>query len=240
MSAASSISRVAARLTRAVGGDQVARLDEDDVAGHQLLGVDLDRLAVAAHPGDRLHHLRERLDALLGLGLLAQADHGVEDREPGQHDGRAGVAGDDLVDEGRAQEDDLHEVLVLTQEGPPARLLLAGGQPVRTVRRQPGPRLLGREPRRGIDPELARHLVDLGGHGIGRAPFRDRREVLTCHRCLHESVGSDAPMVVTRWVVPPHPRRGGRAGLVAPRPHPSGVMPRPPSAWKPSGIRPTS
>ena len=58
VSAASSISRVAARLTRAVGGDQVAGLDQDDVAGHQLPGVDLDRLAVAAYPGDRLHHLR--------------------------------------------------------------------------------------------------------------------------------------------------------------------------------------
>ena len=88
-----------------VGGDPVAGLDQHDVAGHQLPGVDLDRLAVPTHPRDGLHHLRQRLDALLGLRLLAQPDHGVEDGEAGQHDGRAGLAGDDLVDDGRDQQD---------------------------------------------------------------------------------------------------------------------------------------
>ena len=84
-----------------VSRNQVARFDEDDVAGHQLLGVDLHRLPISANPGDRLHHLREGLDALLGLGLLAQADHGVEDREPSQHDGGTGVSGDELVHQRR-------------------------------------------------------------------------------------------------------------------------------------------
>ncbi len=73
----------------AVGGHPVAGLDQHDVAGHELLGVDLDRLAVAAYPGDGLHHLGQRLDALLGLRLLAQPDHRVEEREPGQHHRRA-------------------------------------------------------------------------------------------------------------------------------------------------------
>ena len=40
-----------------VGGHPVARLEEHDVARHQLGGVDLDRHPVAAHAGDVLQHL---------------------------------------------------------------------------------------------------------------------------------------------------------------------------------------
>ena len=94
----------------AVGRDPVAGLDQHDVARHQLLGVDLDGLAVPAYPGDGLHHLGQRLDALLGLGLLAQADHRVEQGQSGQDHRRAHVAGDDQVHDGRDQQDDLHEV----------------------------------------------------------------------------------------------------------------------------------
>jgi len=43
-------------------------------------------MAAPPDPGDRLHHLGQRLDALLRLGLLTQADHRVEHRQPGQHD----------------------------------------------------------------------------------------------------------------------------------------------------------
>ena len=43
----SSISSVAATMHPAVGRDLVARLEADDVAGHQLLGRHLDELAVA-------------------------------------------------------------------------------------------------------------------------------------------------------------------------------------------------
>ena len=52
-----------------VGRDAVARLDEHDVARHQLLGVDLDRHAVAPHAGDVLEHLLQRGQARLGLRL---------------------------------------------------------------------------------------------------------------------------------------------------------------------------
>ena len=100
----------------AVGRHAVARLEEHDVARHQLGGVDLDRHAVAAHPGDVLQHLLEGGQARLGLGLLPQAEHRVEDRQADQHDRGARLAGDHLVHDRRAHQDDLHQVLVLAEE----------------------------------------------------------------------------------------------------------------------------
>jgi hypothetical protein len=147
---------------RPSAGTPVARLHQHHVARHQLLGVDLDRLAAPPDPGDGLHHLRQRLDALLRLGLLAQADHRVEHRQPGQHDRGADVAGDDQVDDGRGQQDDLHEVAVLAQERLEARLLLGPGEPVRAVRLQPAARLLDTQAALGLDPELAGDRRGLG------------------------------------------------------------------------------
>lgn len=114
----SSISSVAATAIRPVGGHPVARLHEHDVAGRQLLGVDLDLdgLAVAAHPGHCLEHPGQRPHALLGLGLLAQPDHRVEHGQPGQHQRGAPLAGHQLVDHRRGQQHELHEIAVLAQE----------------------------------------------------------------------------------------------------------------------------
>ena len=70
----------------AVGRHAVAGLEQHDVARHQLGGVDLDGDAVAPHPGDVLQHLLQRGQARLGLGLLAQPEHRVEDREADQDD----------------------------------------------------------------------------------------------------------------------------------------------------------
>ena len=51
------------------------------------------------------------------FALLAEADHSVEDGEAGEkHRGR-GVTGHQLVDQRRRQQHDLHEVLVLAEEG---------------------------------------------------------------------------------------------------------------------------
>ena len=95
----------------AVGRHPVAGLDQHDVAGHEVLGVDLDRLAVASYPSDRLHHLRESLDALLGLRLLTQPDHGVEDASarPARWSCPHSPVTSWLIS-GRRQQHDLHEV----------------------------------------------------------------------------------------------------------------------------------
>ena len=100
----------------AVGGHHVPRLHQHQVAGDELLGVDLDHLAIPSHPGDGLHHVGERLDTLFGLRLLAEADDRVDQGQPGEQDGGARLPGDHLVDDGGREEDDLHEVLVLADE----------------------------------------------------------------------------------------------------------------------------
>jgi hypothetical protein len=146
----------------AVGRDPVARLHQHHVARHQLGGVDLDRLAVAADPGDGLHHLGQRLDAFLRLGLLAQPDHRVEHRQPGQHHRGPGLPGDQQVDDGRGQQDQLHDVTVLAHERLEARLLLRPGEPVRTMRRQPAARLLPAQAPLRLNPELCRDRRRLG------------------------------------------------------------------------------
>ncbi len=89
--------------------------------------------AVAADAGDVLQHLLERGEARLGLRLLAEAEHGVEDGEAEQHDRGAGLAGHHLVHDRGADEDDLHQVLVLAQEGVQRRLLRLAGEHVGAV-----------------------------------------------------------------------------------------------------------
>ena len=113
----------------------------------------------------------ERGEARLGLRFLVQAQHGVEDGEPEQHERRAGLAGHDLVHDRRADEDDLHQVLVLAQEGVQRCLLRLAGEHVGAVvglAFADGPR---REPHRGVDAEFPCGLVGAlavpGGCGSG-------------------------------------------------------------------------
>ena len=105
-----------------VRGHEVAGLERDDVARHQLLGRDLPQLAVTPHAGLDDHHLLERRHRGRRLALLAEAEVGVEDGQEDQHD-----AGRHLLDrvdreDARDQQHDLHRVGVLPQEGVPARL----------------------------------------------------------------------------------------------------------------------
>ena len=134
VSAASSISRVAARVIRPSAGTRLPASTSTTSPGTSCSGVDLDRLPVAAYAGDGLHHLRQRGDALLGLRLLAQPDDRVEQGQAGQHQRRADVAGHDEVHDRGHQQDDLHEVLVLPQERLQRGLLLRRGQLVGPVR----------------------------------------------------------------------------------------------------------
>ena len=69
VSADSSIERSAATSEATVGGHPVAGLEQHDVAGDELVGDDLDELAVAAHPhlGDRASSRR----AAMAVSALA-------------------------------------------------------------------------------------------------------------------------------------------------------------------------
>ena len=78
-------------------------------------------------------HLLERGDALGRLALLVQAEDRVEHGQADDHDpGRELLQRDDADDRG-AEQDELHQVAVLAEERPPARLLLRLGELVRAV-----------------------------------------------------------------------------------------------------------
>ena len=120
-----------------VRGDDVARLDRDDVAGHELVGRDLGELAVA--PNLRLddHHLLQRGDCCSRLSFLVQAEHGVENGEEEQHEAGAVLAQRDDAAHACNEQHDLHRVVVLADERVPARLGRRFGELVRAVLRLP-------------------------------------------------------------------------------------------------------
>jgi hypothetical protein len=104
-------------------------------------------------------HLLERGDALGGLALLVEPEHGVEDGQPEDREpGRELLERDD-ADDRRAEQDVLHEVAVLAQERVPARLLLGLGELVRPVLREPLLNLGSVEPGGWLDPEMRGDVV---------------------------------------------------------------------------------
>ncbi len=75
-----------------VGRHPVAGLEQDHVAGHQGLGLDLDGAPVAPDPGRGHEHRAQGVEALLGLGLLHEPEHGVEQQHHGDDRGVLQVA----------------------------------------------------------------------------------------------------------------------------------------------------
>ena len=153
----------------AVGRDEVARLDVDDVARDQLLHRDLADLAAAPDLGLDDHHLLERGDARLGLALLVEPQERVEQGEEDEDDAGRELAGQEHAHDARHQEHDLHRVLVLAEEHLQARLRLRLGE------------LVG--------PELRAAGLDLGVgqagrrvHALGRERLRHRSSRATLAR----------------------------------------------------------
>jgi hypothetical protein len=60
-----------------IGGDTVARLQQDDVARHEFSGGHPLLVSVPSHGGLGAHHLGEGLDGAFGLGLLDEPDDRV-------------------------------------------------------------------------------------------------------------------------------------------------------------------
>ena len=108
----------------------VTCVDEDDVAGHDLLGGDLQNVAVAPHLGDRLHHRPERRRCSLGLAFLVVSQPCVEEGQQRQSHRGAPLI-DQQADDRRDDEHDLHVVAVVLQELLPGRLRLLLGNRVR-------------------------------------------------------------------------------------------------------------
>ncbi len=77
-----------------VGRQPVALRQQQQVAGHQLGGVDLAHLAVAAHAGPRRQELAQRLGRALGLALLGEREQRVEHDHGDDRDRQRRGAGD--------------------------------------------------------------------------------------------------------------------------------------------------
>ena len=89
VSAASSISSVAATSRRPSAGILSPASKVTTSPGHELLGRDVHRLAAAAHVRLDQQHLLERRDALGRLALLVQAEDGVQHGQADDHDARS-------------------------------------------------------------------------------------------------------------------------------------------------------
>ena len=167
----------------AVGRDEVAGLDVHDVARDQLLHRELDEPAVAPGLGLDDQHLLEGGDARRCLALLVEAHRGVEQGQADQHDARRDLVGEEQAQDAGRQQDDLHRVLVLAEEGLPARLLGGLGELVRPERGAPGLRLGGRQA--GLDGHALAIEDVLRGEGVpGRAlACTGSRGRISGHRC---------------------------------------------------------
>ena len=106
-----------------VGRDLVARLQQHDVAGHQLSsGQDLHH-AAAQHGGVCRRQLAQRSHGLVGAPGLHKADDGVEHYDDEDHQ-RVGDFAHQPRYDGRAQQHQHHEVLELVgQQTPPGAVL---------------------------------------------------------------------------------------------------------------------
>jgi len=126
----------------------------DDVSRDELLRRDLDELPVAARASLDEHHLLEGRHRLRRLALLVEPEDSVEEREE-EHDdpGSVLVQRPDAADADDEQ-DDLHGVAVLADEGAPARLGLGLGELVRAVLRLPRRDLGGRQAVLDVDLQL--------------------------------------------------------------------------------------
>ncbi len=62
-----------------IGGHQIARREQNDIAGYDLRRRDVDRLSVAQRLGGKRNLLAQPLSGVLGLALLRHVeDHGHE------------------------------------------------------------------------------------------------------------------------------------------------------------------
>ena len=99
-----------------VGRHQIAGLDVDDVARHELVHRDLGEIAVPSDLGLDHHHRLERRGARLRLALLVHGHPGVEDGEQDEEDAGVELPRQEEADDARHQEHDLHRIRVLAAE----------------------------------------------------------------------------------------------------------------------------
>ena len=95
----------------------VARLQDDDVAGHQLVGGDLGALALPQHERLGREHPADRIQRPLGPAFLDEADDRVDQNDAEDHRGVDPLA-EPGGDERRAEQHVDQNVMELGEESP--------------------------------------------------------------------------------------------------------------------------
>ena len=128
----------------AVGDELVAGLDPDQVAGDDLVGAQLDQLAVADGLRPRRDQQRELVERLLGLQLLADPDRRVDHRDEAEE----GVG--EQAERQHEDEEDAEDRVEEREDvaGDDARDRAAGGRLRHPQAVQPPRRLGAGQPRR--------------------------------------------------------------------------------------------
>ena len=95
--------------------DAIARLHQHNISWHQLPRHS-PRLPGRFGARGRCSFIVSASAAKLASALasLTNAQDGIEDRQTDQHKGGSPISDENLVDDGRAKQDELHEVLILS------------------------------------------------------------------------------------------------------------------------------
>ena len=153
-----------------IGRHLGARLELDDVAADDALGRDLDAAAVAQHCRARCQHAAQRLQRLLRLALLEEADQRIGDHH-GQNDDGVDVVAEQRGNGGGGHQHQDQQVLELGDQA-----LQRGA--ARRLRQPVGP--LGLKAPRGLRCRTARCCLTRRGQarvrparpkGVGRPSY---------------------------------------------------------------------
>ena len=123
-----------------VGRDEVAFLDDHDVAGHQQPRLDLLHLPVSDDAGLRGQHVPERLDGLLGTELLDEREDRVEQDDEDDRPAERRLIRHERERRSHPQQEREHVDEVCAKPSPHGHWLL-GTQHVVAVRLEPFGRL---------------------------------------------------------------------------------------------------
>jgi hypothetical protein len=179
-----------------IGGDAYAAFEQQQIAGHHLLGCDVQGASVPVDPRPAGDEARERAHLTIRTRLVHEADQRVEDQHA--HD-EAGVG--DLAEQhgdgGRRQQHVDERAAELPQHQHPARRGRRRLDAVAAAALQSLGRLLVSEPGpRGVDTERGRVAIERVPRDCGRGLFRPRRgPVPPCARrpAPHDGANVDRP-----------------------------------------------
>ena len=141
-----------------IGREPVALAEQDQVAGHEIRGGDLELLAVAPHPRHGREVLPQRFGGPLRLDLLEEGEEGIEHDHRDDRDGQHRDPGDQRQSGGGPEEQRERVGELAEQLGGPADAGPALDQ-VRAVLLQPPGRLTAPEPGPSR-PQVAEQVVE--------------------------------------------------------------------------------